>query len=94
MKDMKSYRNKHYYSIIKNYNRKETDVVIISNLTSLSACNKAYKALKEKGIMEIACSGNSIAVTKEGGSIASCCDTFCVECLFCGGNCKGGKSKR
>lgn len=50
MKDMKSYRNKHYYSIIKNYNRKETDVVIISNLTSLSACNKAYKALKEKGI--------------------------------------------
>lgn len=50
MKDMKSYRNKHYYSIIKNYSRKETDVVIISNLTSLSACNKAYKALKEKGI--------------------------------------------
>jgi hypothetical protein len=41
-----------------------------------------------KEIMEIACSGNSIAVTKEGGSIASCCDTFCVECLFCGGNCK------
>ena len=38
--------------------------------------------------MEIACSGNSIAVTKEGGRIASCCDTFCVECLFCGGNCK------
>lgn len=41
-----------------------------------------------KEIMEIACSGNSIAVTKEGGRIASCCDTFCVECLFCGGNCK------
>ena len=41
-----------------------------------------------KEIMEIACSGNSIAVTKEGGSIASCCDTFCVECLFCGDNCK------
>ena len=41
-----------------------------------------------KEIFEIACSGNSIAVTKEGGSIASCCDTFCVECLFCGGNCK------
>lgn len=50
MKDMKSYRNKHYYSIIKNYNRKETDVVIISNLTSLSACSKAYKALRKKGI--------------------------------------------
>lgn len=50
MKDMKSYRNKHYYSIIENYNRKETDVVIISNLTSLSACNKAYKVLKIKGI--------------------------------------------
>lgn len=41
-----------------------------------------------KEIMEIACSGNSIAVTKEGGRIASCCDTFCVECLFCGDNCK------
>lgn len=50
MKDMKSYRSKHYYSIIKNYNRKETDVVIISNLTSLSACSKVYKALRKKGI--------------------------------------------
>ena len=41
-----------------------------------------------KEIMDIACSGNSIAITKEGGRIAACCDTFCVECLFCGGNCK------
>ena len=41
-----------------------------------------------KEIMDIACSGNSIAITKEGGRIAPCCDTFCVECLFCGGNCK------
>lgn len=42
----------------------------------------------EKEIMEIACSGDSIAITKEGGRIAPCCDTFCVECLFGGGNCK------
>lgn len=42
----------------------------------------------EKEIMEIACNGNSIAITKEGGRIAPCCDTFCVECLFGGGNCK------
>lgn len=41
-----------------------------------------------KEIMDIACSGNSIAITKEGRRIAPCCDTFCVECLFCGGNCK------
>lgn len=41
-----------------------------------------------KEIMDIACSGNSIAVTKECGRIAPCCDTFCVECLFGGGNCK------
>lgn len=41
-----------------------------------------------KEIMDIACSGNSIAITKEGGRIAPCCDTFCVECLFGGGNCK------
>lgn len=42
----------------------------------------------EKEIMDIACSGNSIAIEKECGRIAPCCDTFCVECLFGGGNCK------
>lgn len=41
-----------------------------------------------KEIIDVACSGNSIAITKEGGRIAPCCDTFCVECLFGGGNCK------
>lgn len=41
-----------------------------------------------KEIIEIACSGNSIAVTKEFGHIESCSDTFCNECLFCADNCK------
>lgn len=41
-----------------------------------------------KEIIEIACSGNSIAVTKEFGHIESCANTFCNECLFCADNCK------
>ena len=42
-----------------------------------------------KEIIDIACSGNRIAITKEGGRIAPCCDTSCVECLLFGcDNCK------
>lgn len=42
-----------------------------------------------KEIMEIACNGNSIAVTKESGCIVPCSETFCIDCLFCDENCKG-----
>lgn len=41
-----------------------------------------------KEIMEIACSGNNIAVIKKSGSIASCDSTNCNLCLFRDGNCK------
>lgn len=41
-----------------------------------------------KEILEIACSGNSIAVIRESGRIAPCCSTFCNECLFCDDKCK------
>ena len=40
-----------------------------------------------KEIFEIACNGDSIAIAKDG-RIAPCCETFCIDCLFCGGNCK------
>lgn len=41
-----------------------------------------------KEIMEIACSGNSIAIVRESGRIAPCCSTLCVECLFNSDKCK------
>nr|DAG26802.1 MAG TPA: hypothetical protein [Bacteriophage sp.] len=42
-----------------------------------------------KEIMEIACSGDSIAIAKEDGHIAPCCNIRCAECLFRDENCKG-----
>lgn len=42
-----------------------------------------------KEIIEIACSGSSIAITKESGCIVSCHETFCIDCLFCHDDCKG-----
>lgn len=41
-----------------------------------------------KEIIDIACNGNSIAVIKESGCIASCGRTCCVECLFNSDKCK------
>lgn len=41
-----------------------------------------------KEILDIACSGNSIAMVKESGHIAPCYGTPCVECLFNGYKCK------
>lgn len=41
-----------------------------------------------KEILEIACSGNSIAMIRESGRIAPCCSTLCVECLFNSDKCK------
>ena len=41
-----------------------------------------------KEILDIACSGNSIAVIRESGRIASCGDTRCTECLFKSDKCK------
>ena len=41
-----------------------------------------------KEIMEIACSGDNIAVIKKSGSIASCDNTNCNLCLFRDGDCK------
>lgn len=41
-----------------------------------------------KEIIEVACSGGSIAVTKECRRIASCGSTFCNKCLFYATNCK------
>lgn len=39
-------------------------------------------------ILDIACSGNSIAMIRESGRIAPCCSTLCVECLFNSDKCK------
>lgn len=41
-----------------------------------------------KEIIEIACSGGSIAVTKECMRIEPCGSTFCNKCLFYANNCK------
>lgn len=41
-----------------------------------------------KEIMNIACSGDIIAVIKESGRIVPCDDTRCSSCLFHGYNCK------
>lgn len=41
-----------------------------------------------KEIIEIACSGSSIAITKESGCVASCHETSCIDCLFCHDDCK------
>lgn len=41
-----------------------------------------------KEIVEIACSGNSIAIIRESGRIAPCYGTPCIECLFNGVKCK------
>lgn len=41
-----------------------------------------------KEILDIACSGNSIAMVKESGHIAPCYGTPCVECLFNSDKCK------
>lgn len=42
----------------------------------------------EKEIMNIACSGDSIAVMKKRGSVVSCNETNCCLCLFRGDDCK------
>lgn len=41
----------------------------------------------EKEIMEVACSGDSIAVTKGSERIAKCGSIACSECLFAPPNC-------
>ena len=41
-----------------------------------------------KEIIDIACSGNSIAVIRESGRVASCGNTYCAECLFNSDKCK------
>ncbi len=41
-----------------------------------------------KEIMEIACSGNLIAVMKKNGRIVSCDGLLCSECLFRGNDCR------
>ncbi len=41
-----------------------------------------------KEIMEIACNGSSIAVTKECRRIVPCDSIYCVTCLFCDTDCK------
>lgn len=41
-----------------------------------------------KEIVEIACSGGSIAVTKECRRIVPCDSIYCVTCLFCDTDCK------
>ena len=40
-----------------------------------------------KEIVEIACSGDTIAVTKEGECVVRCSGTACSECLFVRCNC-------
>ena len=42
-----------------------------------------------KEIIEVACSGSSIAVAKESGCIVPCSETSCIDCLFCDDDCKG-----
>ena len=44
-----------------------------------------------KEIMDIACSGDSIAVMKKSGRIVSCNGIKCSLCLFCDGDCKEEK---
>ena len=39
-------------------------------------------------ILDIACSGNSIAMIRESGRIAPCCSTLCVECYLIAINAK------
>lgn len=41
-----------------------------------------------KGIMEIACNGDSIAVLKKSGRVVSCNRIKCSLCLFCDSDCK------
>lgn len=41
----------------------------------------------EKEIMEVACSGDSIAVTKGSERIVQCGSIYCGECLFAPPNC-------
>lgn len=50
MRDLIGYKNKHYYTILKNYMKKESDIIIINNLTSQAQCKKAYKILRELGV--------------------------------------------
>lgn len=45
----------------------------------------------EKEIMNIACSGDSIAVMKKSGRVVSCNGTKCSLCLFCDGDCSKEK---
>lgn len=45
----------------------------------------------EKEIMNIACSGDSIAVMKKSGRVVSCNETKCSLCLFCNSDCKTEK---
>ena len=41
-----------------------------------------------KEIMEIACSGDRIAITKGSGRIVPCCSLLCSECLFRANDCR------
>lgn len=41
-----------------------------------------------KEIVEIACNGSSVAVTKEDGRVVQCRDIACSECLFVSYNCR------
>lgn len=45
----------------------------------------------EKEIMNIACSGDSIAVMKKSGRVVSCNGTKCSLCLFCDCDCSKEK---
>lgn len=46
------------------------------------------KEKHEKEIMNIACSGDSIAVLKKSGRVVSCDCNRCSLCLFRGSDCK------
>ena len=45
----------------------------------------------KKEIMNIACSGDSIAVMKKSGRVVSCNGIKCSLCLFCDGDCSKEK---
>ena len=66
-----------YRNLQNRYDRKEREVKKMKN-----------KEKYEKEIMNIACSGDSIAVLKKSGRIVSCNETKCCLCLFRGSDCK------
>lgn len=46
-----------------------------------------------KGIIEIACDGDSIAVVRSTGELRPCCEISCEECLFHSSNTERCKEK-